>query len=406
MPEDVKPRQEDGIVSIELGVSRRKLMKQLGAAGMIAGLAGCSDLRAEAEAEGDTGGDPVDDSGELPEALRIPFVPPPTEDDIDFENPLDEEREMVFVSHVVDEFFTSVIAGVNDGLNQIGWTGEFLGPSSHDNEEQVEMLNTTVDRLEAGESVLATSVQDGPMYESPVMRAVDNDIPVIHFNTTVDDWDFDFMVEEFGYVQPYVGQDMVSAGMAVGLEAHERAEEKIGDEQLVVQPTIGVPGHPALEARAEGIRAALEDQDGIEVLETLNVSEDLSDATNRIDDAYRSNPDINVIAGTGQWGGIAGATLVENEGLEDEMVVGGFDLNNATLGAIEQGYLDFSSGQDGYSQGYIPTQLAWMYMERGIPMKNFDTGVTVVDEENVDFAMRRDGMWDDLIDYQDSEYDV
>ncbi len=46
-----------------------------------------------------------------------------------------------------------------------------------------------------------------------------------------------------------------------------------------------------------------------------------------------------------------------------------------------------------------------MYMERGIPMKDFTTGVAVVDESNVELAKQRDGMWDDLIDWQDSNYD-
>jgi hypothetical protein len=45
-------------------------------------------------------------------------------------------------------------------------------------------------------------------------------------------------------------------------------------------------------------------------------------------------------------------------------------------------------------------------MDRGIPMKDFITGVSIVDESNIDFAQKRSGSWSDLVDYQDQNYDV
>lgn len=397
----------DGLVSIELGVSRRNLMKQLSALGVVGGmsaLAGCNSLRST-EDSSENNGIADGGSGQGDDALRVPLVAPPTADSMDLSNPTHEEREMVFVTHVVDEFMTGIIVGMNDGLNNLGWTGEFIGPSSHDPAQQIETFNTTVNRLRNGRDVIATSILDKNQYTEPIQNAIDNDIPVASFNTSVYSGQYSEMMDTFGTVIPYIGQKFVPAGRAVGLTGYEIASEKAGnDEQIVALPTTSAPGHPALSARAEGIRQALSSQDNVEVLDTLNVSDDQSQAINRVSTKYKSNPDINLILGTALQGAIAGSRLVENEGLEGEMTVGGFDLPTPTLEGIRNGTVDFTAGQDPYSQGNMPVQLMWQYMERGIPMKDFNTGISIIDESNVEFASRRSGAWGDLQQWQNANY--
>ncbi len=406
---------QDGLVSIELGVSRRKLMKQLSAVGLAGGataLAGCSSLRSDGNSSEDGGdGQPDSDGGSggggddaLPTALRVPLVPPPTADSMDLSNPTHEQREMVFVTHVVDSFMTGIIVGMNDGLNNLGWTGEFVGPSSHDPAQQMETFNTTVSRLRNGRDAIATSILDKNQYTGPIKNAIDNDIPVASFNTSVYSGQYSEMMDTFGTVVPYVGQKFVPAGVAVGLTGYEIASEKKGGDKIVALPTTSAPGHPALSARAEGIRRALEAQDNVEVLDTLNVSGDQAKAINRVSTKYSANPDINLILGTALQGAIAGGRLVENEGLQGEMTVGGFDLPEPTLEGIRKGTIDFTAGQDPYSQGNMPVQMMWQYMERGIPMKDFNTGISIIDESNVDFASRRSGSWPDLQQWQEQNY--
>jgi ABC-type sugar transport system substrate-binding protein len=401
------------MISLELGVSRRKLMQQLGAAGLAGGLtalAGCSSLRSENDGDAQaaqSGGNGGGGSQELPPATRVPLVPPPTADSMDFSNPTHEEREMVFVTHDANEFFVPAIVGMNDGLQRNGWTGEFMGPSSgHDSEQQIETLNTIVNRLEGGRDVLATTVLDENQYEGPVKAAAEKNIPVVQYNTTVDAWDFNYMMENFGNVFPYVGQKFIPGGVAVGETGYEKAQEKLGTDELTLLPTNGVPGHPALEKRTEGFRMAFEAQENTTVLDTLNVSDDLGQAITRVQDAYRANDNIDVILGAGWWGSAAAARLIEENGLENELVAGGFDLPEATLEGIRNGYIDFTAGQDPYSQGYLPTQLAWEYMERGVPMKDYNTGISIIDESNIEFATRRSGSWDELRSWQDENYSV
>lgn len=416
MPKDSSNLDDEDVVSIELGVSRRNLMKQLSAAGLAGGaaaLAGCS-LRdgepEQTEPPGSGNGNGSSGNGgsgdALPPALRVPIVPPPTADEMDLSNPRNAEREMVFIGIVVDEFQQTIIAGLNDGLHNIGWTGQFIAPQQHDTNGQIELLRSTVGRLDPGD-VVALPILDEDQYEDPIQEALESGIGVIGSNTNVFSGRTDEMLDRFGQYIPYVGQQFIPAGVAITQEAIRRARERIGeDEEIVALPTIIAPGSWALQRRVEGCRMALEAADNVRLLETLNTGEDLSQAISRIQDSYRANPDINLITCTAAVDTGAAGRFVENEGVEDEMVAVGFDTTPSIIEGIQNGTIEATADQDGFSQGYIAAQLAWEYMERGVPMKDYNTGVAVVDDSNIDFVASRDGAVSDLINWQEENYDV
>lgn len=411
---------DDDVVSIELGVSRRKLMKQLSAVGLTGGLtsvAGCNSLRGDNQAQAtessdgeDGGGDGGDGGGSgdaLPPALRVPLVPPPTADEMDLSNPQPVEREMVFVSIVLDEFQQTIIAGLNDGLKNIGWTGEFIAPQQHDMGQQLELMRSTINRMNPGEGVIALPILDENQYRGPIQTAYENDIPVVGANTNVYAGRTDQMMETFDNYIPYVGQDFVPAGIAIAQDAVQRAREKFGaDEEIVALPTIIAPGSSALQSRVEGIRRGLEAADNVRVVETLDTGEDLSQAISRIQDRYRSNPDINMVAASAAVDTAAAGRFVENESVQDEMVAVGFDATDPIIEGIQEGNIDSTAGQDGYSQGYLSTQIAWEYLDRGVPMKDYNTGIAVIDESNIEFVAKRNGSIPDLINWQDDNYSL
>jgi len=410
-------RSGDDAVSIELGVSRRRLLKQMAALGMtggVTGLAGCSSLRSDetetsvstaanrqtTENDDGTGGSSSGTNASLPEFQRVPLTPPPTADEIDFTAPRNPERKVAFVTHNgTNQVFQPAIAMMNDAMNKFGWTGEFVGPTGNNQSKQVEIMNTKVSTLSKGD-VMATTVLDANSYLGPIKNAVEKGIAVVQWNTTVSEWGYDTMMNEFGYPLPYVGQQHFPAGNATGITAYEKAEEHLEDDDYVVLPTTGVPGHPALKARNDGIRNALRRYDNVEVLDLLDVSTDVSKAINRVDSKYRSNPEINVIIGSGFWGPTAGGRLVENENMSrSDMIVGGFDYVSDVLNGIKQGTITFTIGQNYPAQGFVPLSLAYRWLDRGEPMRDFITGTEIVDESNVDFALKRATGYPKLTDY-------
>lgn len=197
------------------------------------------------------------------------------------------------------------------------------------------------------------------------------------------------MEERFGRTLAYTGQDNYAAGYVCGLAA-DRLESDDG------QVTIATccPGHSALGERAAGIEDALAEE-----TDTLDVTDDSNEGIARLADHIASTEDLLGIVGTDAYTWFIGEAF-EGQGVADELLGGGFDLEEPTMTAIGDGIMDYTIGQDPYSQGYVPTILAWLYVERGIPPKDYMTGAEVIDRENIEFTLERDD-WSTLLDRQD-----
>lgn len=388
------PEKGNNIVNIRVGkgVTRRDVMRQLGAAagavGVMGGLAGCTQ-------QGDNGdGTPNNGNGdgEAPEYQLVELNPPPTELDYTRDPP---EREITMVTHDAStSFFDPTIGGLHDAASQLGWSANFTGPASEFSvEEQVNILESVVD---SGPDVIATTIADPAAYDNVINRALDNDIPVVTYNTLAHTRDE--MREKYGRALAYTGQEQIAAGYVCGLALLER----LPDDASLVTPGLSDPGHSALDARATGMEMAVQNEgDGIELTDRLNYTSNSNEGISRIEDHLSANPDLDGIMGADAFTWFIGNAL-ENQDMADEVVGGGFDLTTDTLDHISNETLKYTIGQDPYSQGYIPVIQMFAYMDRGMPPKDYKTGAEVIDTENIDFAIERSGGWGDLRDYHNA----
>ncbi|WP_226023680.1 sugar ABC transporter substrate-binding protein [Halomicrobium salinisoli] len=381
------------------GISRRGVMRQLGAVsavGALGSIAGCSALQRDGGGEGtETGGGSSGGdggaSGDAPEYQLVELNPPPTELDFSSEPP---ERSITMVTHDAStSFFDPTIAGLHDAASQLGWSANFTGPSSGFSvEEQVSILESTVD---SGPDVIATTIPDPSAFDNVINRALENDIPVITYNTLA--LSRDEMREKYGRALAYTGQDQVAAGYVCGLAMLER----LPDDASLVTPGLSDPGHSALSARADGMEMAIRQNSDIELTDRLNYTGDSNEGISRIENHLTSNPDLDGIMGADAFTWFIGNAL-ENQDMTGDVVGGGFDLTTDTLEHIQNGALNYTVGQDPYSQGYMPTMQMFTYMDRGIPPKDYPTGAEVIDESNIDFAMERSGGWGELRNYHNA----
>lgn len=422
---DRKEIRDDDTFSIELGVSRRKLMKQLGALGAISSVAGCAGLledtngtngdNIDADESGGPGDDPdsggPDDFAKDFEFSRIPMIPPPTAP-VDNASPkTGAERRAEFVlQNIANPFFTPLIAGFNDALNQYNWKGGVTGPTSPSSAipQQIEMLNTIIEQLQGGQDVLVTTILDEEAYIDPIQRALDANLAVVNGHTTPSEkvWNNEVMRQNFTYkgrpiVIPHVGIMDRRGGIAMAAEAYDRMKNDLDADEYTVLIGNALPGNPAVTRRVNpGARSYLRTRENVNLIEeTLSVTTDYGTAQDRIVSKVKSNPEINVLMGAGFWTPVAASQAVESGQLSGEYLICGFDLVDVVLDGIKNGHIDFTMGQDPYSQGYLNVPLAWMWMDRGIEMKHLEYGVTYVDETNVDYAINRN-TWGPLRDWQ------
>ncbi|WP_136689525.1 substrate-binding domain-containing protein [Halorhabdus amylolytica] len=378
-------------VRVGKGVSRRDVMKQLGALTAVGGLAGClqqSDTTTEGGG-GDDGGD-GGSGGSAPSYQRVDLVPPPTELDFSSEPP---ERDVRMVCHNgAISFWNPSIGGLHDAASQLGWNASFTGPSGGFSiEEQVNILENIVT---SNPDLIITTVADPSAYNQVINDALDNDIPVLTFNTnSLRAEGRQHMREEFGRALPFVGQDQFSSGYANGMALLG----KLPDGASKVTVGLADPGHSGQAARASGAEAAVRQNSDIEITERVNYTDAASEGVTRISNHLQSNPELDGMVGSDVYSWFIGQAA-EQEGRAQDMIIGGFDLPQQTLDYIDQGVMNYTTGQDPYSQGYFPVHQAFAYMERGMPPKEYLTGAEIIDQESIGFALKRRN-WGELLSY-------
>lgn len=391
--------RDNGVISVDLGkgISRRKLMRNIGAAaavGAFGGLAGCSsnDQDGAASPTETSGGGGNGTGGEAPEYQLVNYIPPATE--LEFEGP-GAERDMVMVTHDAStSFFVPVMAGLHDAARQVGWSARFTGPTSgFDPEAQVDILESTID---SNPDVIATTVVDKETFTDVINRAIDNDIHVITYNTNA--WSRDEMRQRLGQALAFTGQVHVPAGFATGVAVLEEIEDTSSGSAVV---GISDPGHSALAARRQGVEMAFRQNSGLEVKSAINYGGNSSEGISAVEDFISANPDVKAIVGVDAFSWFIGRAI-ENQGVSGDLVGAGIDIIQRILEEMQQGNMQVAVGQDGYSQGYVPTNTSWAYLTRGIPPKNYITGAEVVTTDNVDQVFTRSQNWSTLREWQDS----
>ena len=387
-------------INVGDGVSRREVVKAIGAASVLttSGLAGCQSQgdggSGSTETPGPTGTASDSRNNNVPDYQIVELIPPPTE--LSFDSS-DSERELVMASYDAStNFFTPIIAGLHDAASKLDWSAQFIGPSEGPSvDKHVDMLNSTVS---SNPAAIISNFVDDSAYDDVITRALDNDIPV--FINTTNAYTREQMRNKFGRILPYIGQDLFKAGYVAGLTAIDFLPDDANSA------TIGTidPAHQGLQSRAEGIQLAFEhNRPDVEFTQMVDYGANPSEGVNTVQNHLTANPDVDAFLSTDALTWVIGKAL-KQQGMDGDVVTGGFDLVTNVLDQIQNGTTHFTIGQDPYSQGFMSTMMMYSYLDRGIPGKDYITGAEVITEENVEFAKSRSGSWGTLREWQRGNY--
>ena len=179
----------------------------------------------------------------------------------------------------------------------------------------------------------------------------------------------------------YVGANLVPQGRALGEEAVRQFGLGEGDAAAVFIP-LGQPGRDLRELSAA---KALEDA-GVRIIKIDSPPEWASDpnlALPSLTAAVLNNPDIKLIVYPG--GQLLGAVPVFMDALgkdPGEIYNIGFDTSPAIMEAFESGYVQLTSDQQPFQQGYLPILSLCGTLVYGFGPLNADTGAGFVDTSN------------------------
>jgi ABC-type sugar transport system substrate-binding protein len=292
-----------------------------------------------------------------------------------------EKRRMVFITHDMHPYFVPTIVGMSDACLAIGWECSFIGPPSFSVEGTLQRLESTI---ATQPDAIAMVFSDPEAYNELIQDALDQGIVVVGYNT-----DNDFRAD-LGL--GYVGQDQFNAGYQSGLQAAKWAREITGKDEGKIVIVTCCPGHTALEERIRGTQAGVEENSGY-TTEVLNGTDDPEQYVANVEAKYQAESD-QIVA----FAGVDGYTenlgrFGEANSLGGVIALGGFDLLPTTMENIKNGVMQWTIGQDPYTQGFLPVLMAWKRIERGYPPVFYDTGAEIVDPGNIDAVIAREQNW-------------
>ena len=179
----------------------------------------------------------------------------------------------------------------------------------------------------------------------------------------------------------YVGAQLTPQGYALGQEAIRQFGLKSGDHALV----LGAWGDPGRFLREEGTAKAFED--GGLVVTRLRAlpewSSDPNSGTGTITAAVLKDPATKIIVFPG--GQLLGAAPTYFDAMKKkpgDIFAIGYDTSPQVIDAFKRGYIQLSSDQQPYLQGYIPILSLCMTLKYGMGPMNLDTGAGFVDVSN------------------------
>ena len=290
-------------------------------------------------------------------------------------------RKMAFITHDLHPFFIPTIAGMRDACGFFHWTCTFTGPPAFNVERTAARLK---EAIAAKPDVLAMNFSNPTVYNALIGQALAQNIVVVGYNT-----DNDYRAK---YQLGYVGQDSYNAGYQNGLQAIKYARAISGRDKGKIVVIICCPGHLSLEQRVRGALDAIQEN-------SLYAGEMLDGSDNA--DKYLAHVTAKWLAESDQIVAFAGVDgYTENLGkfgmvnrVQGKVALGGFDLLPATLANIQGGTMQWTIGQDPYTQGFMPVLMAWKALEYGYPPVSYDTGAEIIDASNIAAIQIREQKW-------------
>ena len=276
----------------------------------------------------------------------------------------------VMDNHVTtNSFFTATIYGCQDFCALTGtsftWTGSETSVVS-------QMVSAMSNAIASGAKGIGVPLIDNTAFNTVTDQALNAGIPVIAYNADVAP----------GFVnnrQAYVGQSNLSAGAAVA--THILPHVSKGD---LVAGVIATPGTGNIQPRIDGAKPVFA-KAGIDFVEVGTSPTEGSPEYDAIASWYAGHKDVKFFMTVDSGDSNAAATFIVNNHLKGKVGASGWDTGTPVMDAIKSGSLLQTVDQQAYLQGFDTLMQLFLFNISGGLMKptNTDTGTAIVVKSTV-----------------------
>ena len=281
--------------------------------------------------------------------------------------------KITFVNHVTtNPFFTPTIYGIEDACAFLGCSYQWTGSQTSTVTEMVSAMQTAIADKADG---IAVCLVDAEAFNKPTEDAMSVGIPVIGYNA-----------DTTGNARlAYVGQSLYQSGYNIAQKWLPMV--KPGGKVML---SIATPGSLNLQPRLDGYIQAIKDAGDTVTYDTVPTGVDQASEESAIETYYLANKDVVGFFGTGATDTLACGKLSKKYGLAaNGVITAGYDLLPETLDLIKSGDMTFTTDQQPYLQGFLPTLQIYLYKLSGgaVSPANTDTSLAYVTKDNVDIYL-------------------
>jgi simple sugar transport system substrate-binding protein len=280
---------------------------------------------------------------------------------------------ITFVNHVTtNPFFTPTIYGIEDACAFLGCSNQWTGSANATVTEMVSAMQTAIAAKVDG---IAVCLVDAEAFNKPTTDALSIGIPVIGYNADTP-----------GNARlSYVGQSLYQSGYNIAQKWLPLV--KPGGKVML---SIATPGSLNLQPRLDGYIQAIKDAGDTITYDTVTSGVDQATEESTIEAYYLANKDVVGLFGTGATDTLACGKISKKYGLAANGVISaGYDLLPETIALVGSGDMTFTTDQQPYLQGFIPTLQIYLYKLSGgaVSPANTDTSLAYVTKDNVDIYL-------------------
>ncbi|MGW2325183.1 sugar ABC transporter substrate-binding protein [Streptomyces sp. NPDC001700] len=231
--------------------------------------------------------------------------------------------------------------------------------------DQANLIRNAINQKVDG---IAVTLAKPAAMKGAIAKAEQAGIPVVGFNSGLEDWKAQGLLE-------YFGQDEGLAGQAFG----KRLNAMGAKHNICV---IQEQGHVALEARCAGVKKTFKGK-----TDTLYVNgTDMPSVKSTISAKLKQDSSIDYVVTLGAPFALTAVDAAKESGGKAKIAT--FDLNKDLIAAVQSGDVQLAVDQQPYLQGYLAVDSLWLYKNNG----NFSgggeapvlTGPAFVTKDNVE----------------------
>ncbi len=248
-------------------------------------------------------------------------------------------------------FYDDILAGVRDKAEELeGYNCSVLiRQTEYDLNRQLE----AIDELVAEEiSGLAISPYNDNAVREKIDALHDRGIPVVTLNTDIEN------ARRLAYVGCHFYRSGETAGGLMHLMTGGAADGSV--HVGIISGSMNVLCHTE---RIAGFRHVTETYGGIQIVETVNNSDDESRSYDLTADMLRRHPEINALYFTA--GGVYGGCAVMDSGRAAQITVITNDMVDTTREFLENGLIAATICQQPFVQGHKPLSILFTYLTTG-----------------------------------------